>query len=145
MRAHEGYPSPRWERLLRKWHKGGALARKIALCVSSSTWISIKEEKKRPHRELLTQLRTDKLIGFIRFLSERRVPSVTWTCECGAGNMIVKHIPLVCPQWRMEKKELRSVARSTDLKQNLEKRPGATAAIRMILSTNLLDQFLATS
>lgn len=144
MRAHEGYPSPRWESLLRKWHEGGALAKNSPLRIVKYMDLH-QERKKRPHRALLTQLRTGKIIGFIRFLSERRVPSVTWTCECGAGNMIVKHIPLVCPQWRMEKKELRSVARSTDLKQNLEKRPGATAAIRMILSTKLLDQFQATS
>lgn len=62
-----------------------------------------------------------------------------WRCQ----NDSTPHITVVSSVER-ERKELRRVARSTELKEILGERPSAMAAIRMILSTKLLDQFQAT-
>jgi hypothetical protein len=56
----------------------------------------------------------------------------------------VRHVLLSCPQWEREKeKELGDIAR--DLKEVLEIKHGATAAIRLILKTSLLKQFKETA
>jgi hypothetical protein len=98
----------------------------------------------KAHSALLTQLRTGK-IGFNEFLYERRVPRV-WNkrCACGHAAMSVRHVLLTCPQWEREREEeLGDMAR--DLKEVLGTKHGATAAIRLILKTGLLEQFKATA
>jgi hypothetical protein len=98
----------------------------------------------KAHSALLTQLRTGK-IGFNEFLYERRVPGV-WNkhCACGHAAMSVRHVLLSCPQWEREREEeLGDMAR--DLKEVLRTKHGATAAIRLILKTGLLEQFKATA
>jgi hypothetical protein len=88
-------------------------------------------------------LRTGK-IGFNEFLYERRVPGV-WNkrCACGHAAMSVRHVLLSCPQWEREREEeLGDMAR--DLKEVLGIKHGATAAIRLILKTGLLEQFKVT-
>jgi hypothetical protein len=97
----------------------------------------------KAYSALLTQLRTGK-IGFNEFLYERRVPGV-WNkrCACGHATMSVRHVLLSCPQWGREREEeLGKMAR--DLKEALGTRHGATAAIRLIPRTGLLEQFKAT-
>jgi hypothetical protein len=55
----------------------------------------------------------------------------------------VRHVLLSCPQWDREReKELGDIAR--DLKEVLGTKHGATAAIKLILKTGLLEQFKAT-
>ena len=98
----------------------------------------------KAHSALFTQLRTGK-IGFNEFLYERRVP-VVWTkrCACDHAAMSVRHILLSCPQWMREREEeLGDMTR--DLKEVLGTKHGATAAIRLILKTGLLEQFKATA
>jgi hypothetical protein len=57
--------------------------------------------------------------------------------------MSVRHVLLSCPQWERErKKELKDITR--DLKEVLGIKHGATAAIKLILKTGLLEQFKAT-
>jgi hypothetical protein len=58
--------------------------------------------------------------------------------------MSVLHVLLSCPQWeRGREEELGDMVR--DLKEVLGTRHGATAAIRLILKTGLLEQFKATA
>jgi hypothetical protein len=58
--------------------------------------------------------------------------------------MSVRHVLLSCPQWEREREEeLGDMVR--DLKEILGIRHGATAAIRLILKTGLLEQFKATA
>jgi hypothetical protein len=100
--------------------------------------------RKKAHSALLTQLRTGK-IGFSNFLFERRVPGV-WSrrCECDEGAMTVRHVLLRCPTWRDIREE--ELARfQGDIKRILNTGPGATAAIRLVLRTKLLDQFKTTT
>jgi hypothetical protein len=98
----------------------------------------------KAHSALLTQLRTGK-IGFSDFLYERRVPGV-WSrrCACEEGAMTVRHVLLRCPTWRVIREEELGVFRG-DIKRILNTSSGATAAIRLILRTGLLDQFKATA
>jgi hypothetical protein len=73
------------------------------------------------------------------------VPGV-WNkrCACGHVTMSVRHVLLSCPQWEREREEeLGDMVR--DLKEILGIRHGATAAIRLILKTGLLEQFKATA
>jgi hypothetical protein len=94
----------------------------------------------KAHSALLTQLRTGK-IGFSNFLYERRVPGV-WSrrCACEEGAMTVRHVLLRCPTWRAIREEELANFRG-DIRRILNTSPGATAAIRLILRTKLLDQF----
>jgi hypothetical protein len=58
------------------------------------------------------------------------------------GAMTVRHVLLRCPTWRViREKEL--VDFRGDIKRILNTSLGATAAIRLILRTKLLDQFKA--
>jgi hypothetical protein len=97
----------------------------------------------KPHSALLTQLRTGK-IGFREFLYERGVPDIySKRCDCGREAMSVRHVLLTCPKWRdVRETELREFGE--DLREILGTKEGATAAIRMILKTGLLEQFKAT-
>jgi predicted MarR family transcription regulator len=64
-------------------------------------------------------------------------------CACGYAAMSVRHVLLSCPQWDREReKELEDITR--DLKEVLGTKHGATAAIKLILKTGLLEQFKAT-
>jgi hypothetical protein len=89
---------------------------------------------------VLTQLRTGK-IGLSNFLYERRVPGV-WSrrCACEEGPVTVRHVLLRCPTWRAIREEELANFRG-DIRRILNTSPGATAAIRLILRTKLLDQF----
>ena len=60
-------------------------------------------------------------------------------CACGLGNMTVKHVILTCPKWREQRRA--HLGEVHDLKQILTNQQGATAAIRMILATDILAQF----
>jgi hypothetical protein len=58
--------------------------------------------------------------------------------------MSVRHVLLSCPRWVNEREEeLGELIR--DLKEVLGTEYGATAAIRLILKTGLLEQFKATA
>jgi hypothetical protein len=98
----------------------------------------------KAHSALLTQLRTGK-IGFSDFLYERRVPGV-WSrrCACEEGVMNVRHVLLRCPKWWEIREEELANFRG-DIKRILNTSSGATAAIRLVLRTGLLDQFKATA
>jgi hypothetical protein len=97
----------------------------------------------KAHSALLTQLRTGK-IGFNEFLYERRVPGFnTKRCICDHNTMSVRYVLLSCPRWTDERKEeLGKLSR--DLKEVFGTEHGATAAIRLILRTGLLEQFKVT-
>jgi hypothetical protein len=97
----------------------------------------------KPHSALLTQLRTGK-VGFNEFLYERRVPDVySKRCGCKREAMSVRHVLIACPKWRnIRETELREFGE--DLREILGTKEGATAAIRAILKTELLEQFKAT-
>jgi hypothetical protein len=98
----------------------------------------------KAHSALLTQLRTGK-IGFSNFLYKRRVPGV-WSrrCACEEGAMTVRHVLLRCPTWRAIREEELADFRG-DIRRILNTSPGATAAIRLILRTKLLNQFKTTA
>jgi hypothetical protein len=73
------------------------------------------------------------------------VPRI-WNERCAYGHaaMSVRHVLLSYPQWEREREEeLRDITR--DLKEVLGTKHGATAAIRLILKTSLLEQFKATA
>ena len=66
-------------------------------------------------------------------------------CACGHTEISVRHILLYCPLWGREReKELEEMEMARDLKEVLGTKHGATAAIRLILKTGLLEQFKAT-
>jgi len=107
--------------------------------------LRLHKGRAKPHSALLTQLRTGK-IGFNQFLHERRVPGVdTAACECGRGRMSVKHVLLTCPKWKAERKAMQHGENTTDLRKLLGTRSAATAAIRMVLSISILNQFQAVA
>ena len=57
--------------------------------------------------------------------------------------MSVQHVLITCPKWRdIREIELREFGE--DLREILGTKEGATAAIRTILKTELLEQFKAT-
>jgi hypothetical protein len=97
----------------------------------------------KAYSALLTQLRIGK-IGFNEFLYKRRVSRFdTKRCACGYGTMSVRHVLLSCPRWADEREEeLGELSR--DLKEVLGIEYGATASIRLILRTGLLEQFKET-
>jgi hypothetical protein len=104
---------------------------------------TLHAERAKAHNALFTQLRTGK-IGFNEFLYERRVPEI-WNERCvyGYTAISVRYVLLSCPQWEREReKELRDMVR--DLKEVLRTKHGATAAIKLILKTSLLEQFKVT-
>lgn len=105
----------------------------------------LHDGRPKPHSALFTQLRTGK-IGLNQFLHERRVPGMaTAACECGMGRMSVKHVLLACPRWRNERREMQQKKNTTDIHELLGTAGAATAAIRMVLSIRLLDQFQAVA
>lgn len=106
--------------------------------------MQLHKGRAKPHSALLTQLRTGK-IGFNQFLHERPVPGVaTAACECGLGRMSVKHVLLICPRWKEERKIMQQKKNTTDMRKLLGTASAATAALRMILSTDLLSQLQTT-
>ena len=128
-----------------RWINGSNSAqyRELAPTVTHH-YMRLHKNRPKPHSSLLTQLRTGK-VGFNQFLCQRRVPGVwTATCDCGQGRMTVKHVLLACSKWRNESIEIREKAKTTNLKKLLSTHAGATAAIRMVLTTGLLSQFQAT-
>jgi hypothetical protein len=96
------------------------------------------------HSALLTQLRTGK-IRLSQFPYERRVPGV-WSrrCACEEGAITVQHVLLRYPTWRAIREEELADFRG-HIRRILKTSPGATAAIRLILRTKLLDQFKTTA
>jgi hypothetical protein len=58
--------------------------------------------------------------------------------------MTVRHVLLKCPTWRVIREEELADFRG-NIKRILNSGPGATAAIRLILKTKLLDQFKTTA
>jgi hypothetical protein len=59
--------------------------------------------------------------------------------------MSVRHVLLYCPLWvREREEELEKIGMAKDLKVVLGTKYEATAAIRLILKTGLLEQFKAT-
>jgi hypothetical protein len=64
-------------------------------------------------------------------------------CVCEYATISVRYIFLFCLQWEREReKELKDMARN--LKEVLKIKYKATAAIRLILKTSLLEQFKVT-
>jgi hypothetical protein len=55
----------------------------------------------------------------------------------------VRHVLLSCPRW-VDKREKELGELTRDLKEVLGTEYGATAAVRLILKTGLLEQFKAT-
>ena len=99
-------------------------------------------KRRKAAGSLLVQLRTGK-IGFNDFLHSRGVPQVrSRRCACGMGDMTVRHVILVCQNWANERKTYLDRA-DRDLKRILNTPEKATAAIRMILATEILAQFRA--
>jgi hypothetical protein len=93
----------------------------------------------KPKSAILTQARVGK-IGFNDFLFERRVPGVnSRRCACELGAMTVRHILLLCPRWRQERRDLGIEGKDT--RYLLTTREGATTTIEFLLRTNLLKQF----
>jgi hypothetical protein len=92
----------------------------------------------KTHSVLFTQLRIDK-IGFNEFLYERRVPGFnTKRYICDYSTISVRYVLLSCLRWiDKRKKELGKLSR--DLKKVLGIEYGATAAIKLILRTGLLE------
>ena len=67
----------------------------------------LHNNRSKTHNALLTQLRTRK-IDFNQFLCERRVSEITTrTCSCDLRRMTVKHILLICSNWRKKRKKER--------------------------------------
>lgn len=59
--------------------------------------------------------------------------------------MSVKHVLLTCPKWKEERRQMQRGKNTTDLKELLGESSAATAAIRMILPTDILSQFQAVA
>ena len=55
--------------------------------------------------------------------------------------MTVKHVLLACSKWRNESMEMKEKAKTTNLKKLFSIYAGATAAIRIVLTIDLLSQF----
>ena len=103
--------------------------------------LNIHAERPKTHSALIVQLKTSK-IEFNKFLHERRVFSVlTAHCLCDEKHMTVKHVLLSCPNWKEKKKEMLQRAKITNIKRLFSERKAATAAVRMILTIDLLNQF----
>lgn len=106
----------------------------------SPTWRKRHDGRTKAQSALLIQLRTGK-IGFQDFLYKRKVPEVlSGRCSCDTGAMTVRHVLLSCPKWRQARKEELG-ARRRDLRDLLQGGTGATAALRLVLRTGILDQF----
>jgi hypothetical protein len=131
-----------WKKRWQKGSKGRELYKLIPEPMEGNRHLYAGRTK--AHSALLIQLRTGK-IGFSNFLFERRVPGV-WSrrCACDEGAMTVRHVLLRCPTWRVIREEELGGFQG-NIKRILNSSPGATAAIRLILKTKLLDQFKATA
>ena len=106
--------------------------------------LNIHVGRPKTHNALIIQLKTNK-IEFNKFLHERRVFSVlTAHCLCDDEHMTVKHVLLFCSNWREKRKEMLQRAKITDIKRLFNERKAATAAVRMILTIDLLNQFQTT-
>jgi hypothetical protein len=105
----------------------------------------------KPHKgmrkfesELLAQLRTGK-IGFKSFLYKMKVLGAeSPDCDCMQEEMIVEHVLLRCHVWQIERQDLMSPLRTTDLKEILTWNQGCKAAVKIIQHTKLLYQFRYT-
>ena len=107
-------------------------------------YLNIHVERSKAHNALIIQLKMNK-IEFNKFLHERRVFSVLIAhCLCDDGHMIVKHVLLFCSNWRKKRKKMLQRAKITNIKWLLSERKVITIAVRMILTTDLLNQFQAT-
>jgi hypothetical protein len=125
----------RWKERWRAGEKGAHL-RAIA-CEIPALPLRLYRERKKAHSSLLIQLRTDK-IGFNSFLYERRVLEVVSNrCDYSTGIMLIRHVLLCCLRWA-QKRIMHLIEWGTNLKRILSSFERATAAIRFILSTNLL-------
>jgi hypothetical protein len=63
-------------------------------------------------------------------------------CACEEGPVTVRHVLLRCPTWRVIREEELADFRG-DVRRILNTR--ATAAVRLMLRTNFLDQFKITT
>ena len=101
-------------------------------------------ERLKTHNALIIQLKTDK-IEFNKFLHERRVLGVmTAHCQCDESYMTIKHVLLSCSKWRKERREMLQKTKIMNMKRLFSERKAVTTAMRIILITDLLNQFQAT-
>ena len=98
----------------------------------------------KTHSALIIQLKINK-IEFNKFLHEKRVFGVMIAhCQCDENYMTIKHVLLSCSKWREERRKMLQKTKITNMKRLLNERKAVTAAMCMILTTNLLNQFQAT-
>ena len=100
-------------------------------------------ERLKTHNALIIQLKINK-IEFNKFLHERRIPDVMIAhCQCDESYMTIKHVLLSCSKWRKERRKMLQKTKITNMKRLFSERKTITIAMRMILTTNLLNQFQA--
>lgn len=93
---------------------------------------------------LLIQLRTSK-IDFNQFLHKRQVFNiVTMTYKCDIDCMSIKHILLIYSRQKKKQKIIQQKKNTIDIKKLLGAASATIAILRIILLTDLLNQFQIT-
>ena len=98
----------------------------------------------KTHNALIIQLKTKK-IEFNKFLHKRRIFDVMIAhCQCDENYMTIKHVLFSCSKWKKERRKMLQKTKITNMRRLFSERKAATAAMRIILTTDLLSQFQAT-
>ena len=90
---------------------------------------------------LATHIRTER-IGLNAYLHSRTVPGTdSPRCECGRSHQTAKQVLKHCPDWTHLRSRMLRDAGSSDYRIIVATTKGLRAAARMMMETELLEQF----
>ena len=107
----------------------------------SKLTLKIREGLQKAESSLATQIRTER-IGLKAYLHSRKVPGVeSPKCKCEWARQTAKHVLLFCPDYAEPKTRILNAAIIQNYRQIVFTAKGLKAATRIMMKTDLLEQF----
>jgi len=103
--------------------------------------VRMRDGLQKAESTLAIHIRTER-IGLNAYLHSRNVPGTNSPrCDCGWSHQTAKHILMHCPNWTHLRSNMLRDAGFTDYRVIVATTKGLKAAARMMMETELLEQF----
>ncbi len=136
---HRGQCDLRWENY--KTRIADADATPAQRSHLSNKTVKMRDGLQKAESTLATHIRTER-IGLNAYLHSRNVPGAdNPRCACGGRRQTAKHILMHCPDWTHLRPKMLREAGLTDYRIIVSTAKGLRAAARMMMETELLEQF----
>ena len=107
----------------------------------SNKTVKMRNGLQKAESTLATHIRTER-IGLNAYLHSRNVPGAdSARCDCGWDHQTAKHVLMHCPDWSHLRSRMLRDAGSSDYRIIVATTKGLRAAARMMMKTELLEQF----